>query len=103
MVAVAGGSDIRCAPYATFGSQALAGHVVAALEGRRACLVANHGMVVFADDLSRALQLAIEVESLAETYWRALLVGEPLLLDEDEMARVVAKFATYGQAGPRAG
>ncbi|HET9341010.1 MAG TPA: class II aldolase/adducin family protein [Casimicrobiaceae bacterium] len=101
MVAVAGGSDIRCAPYATFGSQALAGHVVAALQDRRACLIANHGMVVFADDLSSALQLAIEVESLAETYWRALLVGEPVLLDEGEMARVVAKFATYGQARPR--
>jgi len=96
MVAVAGGRDIRCAPYATFGSQALADGVLAALDGRRACLMANHGMVAFAGDLDRALQLAIEVESLAETYWRALQIGEPRVLDDDEMARVVAKFARYG-------
>ena len=98
MVAVAGGRDIRCAPYATFGSQALADGVLAALEGRRACLMANHGMVAFAGDLERALQLAIEVESLAEAYWRVLQIGEPVLLDDDEMARVVAKFERYGAA-----
>jgi len=97
MVAVAGGRDIRCAPYATFGSPALADNVVAALEGRRACLIANHGMIAFAGDLERALRLAIEVESLAEVYWRAMQIGEPALLDDAEMERVVAKFATYGQ------
>jgi len=97
MVALAGGRDIRCAPYATFGSQALADGVLAALDGRRACLMANHGMVAFAGDLEHALQLAIEVESLAEMYWRALQIGEPALLEDDEMARVAAKFATYGQ------
>lgn len=102
MVAVAGGRDIRCAPYATFGSQALADGVVAALDGRRACLIANHGMIVFAADLERALQLAIEVESLAEIYWRALQIGEPVLLDDDEMDRVIARFATYGQPQPSA-
>jgi len=96
MVAVAGGRDIRCSPYATFGAQALADGLLAALDGRRACLMANHGMVAFAGDLDRALQLAIEVESLAETYWRALQIGEPVELDDDEMARVVAKFARYG-------
>lgn len=97
MVAVAGGRDIRCAPYATFGSQALADAAVAALEGRRACLLANHGMIAIGADLDRALGLAIEVESLAETYWRAMQIGEPVLLDDDEMDRVLAKFATYGQ------
>jgi L-fuculose-phosphate aldolase len=97
MVAVAGGRDIRCAPYATFGSQALADAVVVALDGRRACFIANHGMLAFGDGLERALRLAIEVESLAEIYWRALQIGEPALLGDDEMARVVAKFATYGQ------
>lgn len=102
MVAVAGGSDIRCAPYATFGSQQLADAAVDALEGRRACLLANHGMIVLAGDLDRALQLAIEVEALAETYWRALQVGEPTLLDAAEMARVVRKFESYGQPSPRA-
>jgi L-fuculose-phosphate aldolase len=58
--------------------------------------MANHGMVAFAGDLDRALQLAIEVESLAEAYWRALQIGAPVMLDDDEMARVVAKFARYG-------
>ena len=97
MVAVAGGRDIRCAPYATFGSQALADAAVAALEGRRACLLANHGMIAIGADLDRALGLAIEVESLAEICWRAMQVGEPVPLPDDEMDRVVAKFATYGQ------
>lgn len=97
MVAVAGGRDIRCAPYATFGSQALADAAVAALAGRRACLLANHGMIAIGADPDRALGLAIEVESLAEIYWRALQVGEPVPLPDDEMDRVVAKFATYGQ------
>jgi L-fuculose-phosphate aldolase len=96
MVAVAGGRDIRCAAYATFGSQGLADGVLAALEGRRACLMANHGMIAFAGDLERSLQLAIEVESLAEMYWRALQIGEPVLLDDDEMDRVIGKFASYG-------
>lgn len=97
MVAVAGGRDIRCAPYATFGSQELADAAVAALAGRRACLLANHGMIAIGADLDRALGLAIEVESLAETYWRAMQIGEPVLLDDDEMDRVLARFATYGQ------
>lgn len=100
MVAVAGGRDIRCAPYATFGSQELADAAVAALAGRRACLLANHGMIAIGADLDRALGLAIEVESLAETYWRAMQIGEPVLLDDDEMDRVLAKFATYGQPLP---
>jgi len=97
MVAVAGGRDVRCAPYATFGSQELADAAVAALAERRACLLANHGMIAIGADLDRALGLAIEVESLAETYWRVLQVGEPVLLADDEMDRVLAKFATYGQ------
>lgn len=101
MVAVAGGRDIRCATYATFGTQALADAVLLALEGRRACLMAHHGMIAFANDLDAALQLAIEVESLAETYWRALQVGEPAILGDDEMARVVAKFSGYGKSRRR--
>ncbi len=97
MVAVAGGNDIRCAPYATFGTQELSDHAVAALAGRRACLLANHGMIAVGASLERALALAVEVETLAETYWRALQVGEPVLLPDAEMARVLEKFATYGQ------
>ena len=97
MVAVAGGDDIRCAPYATFGTQALSDHAVAALEGRRACLLANHGMIAIGASLAAALALAVEVETLAEMYWRAQQLGEPVLLSSAEMEVVVAKFRTYGQ------
>ncbi|MGE0744063.1 MAG: class II aldolase/adducin family protein [Rhodospirillales bacterium] len=97
MVAKAGGADIRCAPYATFGTQALSDHALAALEGRKACLLANHGMIAAGPDLRAALDLAMEVEALAEQYWRALQVGRPKLLPATEMRRVVAKFATYGR------
>jgi L-fuculose-phosphate aldolase len=97
MVAVAGGKDIRCAPYATFGTQELSDHAVAALAGRRACLLANHGMIAIGASLDSALALAIEVESLAEMYWRALQIGEPVPLPDAEMERVLEKFATYGQ------
>ena len=99
MVAVAGGADIRCAPYATFGTQALSDHAVAALAGRRACLLAHHGMIALGATLADALALAVEVESLAEMYWRALQIAEPARLPDDEMAVVIAKFATYGQPG----
>ena len=101
MVAVAGGRDIRCAPYATFGSPALAAHAVAAMADRRACLLANHGMIAAGRDLADALALAIEVEGLAEMYWRALQLGDPKLLSDSEMDIVVAKFRTYGQPESR--
>ena len=97
MVAVAGGKDIRCAPYATFGTQELSDHAVAALEGRGACLLANHGMIAVGSSLEQALALAVEVETLAETYWRALQIGEPVLLSDAEMDVVLEKFRTYGQ------
>ena len=96
MVAVAGGADIRCADYAIFGSQALSDHVLAALAGRRACLMANHGLVACGRSLELALALAIEVEGLCEQYWRASLMGEPVLLTEAEMAEALARFANYG-------
>lgn len=101
MVAVAGGSDIRCAPYATFGTQTLSDHALAALADRRACLLANHGMIALGATLEVALALAVEVETLAEMYWRALQIGEPILLSADEMASVLRKFATYGQPPER--
>jgi len=97
MIAVAGGADIRCAPYATFGTQALSDHALRALAGRKACLLANHGMIGVGAALADALALAVEVEALAEQYWRALQIGEPKLLSEAEMAVVLAKFASYGQ------
>jgi L-fuculose-phosphate aldolase len=96
MVAVAGGRDIRCAPYATFGTQALSDHVLHALEGRRACLMANHGVLCFEATLPRALDLALEIEHLARTYLACLAAGEPVLLDGAEMDRVLLRFADYG-------
>jgi L-fuculose-phosphate aldolase len=99
-VAFAGGNDIRCAPYRTFGTQALSDAAVAALEGRRACLLAHHGVIAFGADLDDALRLADKVEAMARLYWQALQVGEPALLDDDEMARIAERFRTYG---PRPG
>ncbi len=96
MVAAAGGNSIRCAPYATFGTQELSDHALAALEGRRACLLANHGMIACGETLDRAMALAVEVETLAAQYWRALQIGTPNLLDDAEMERVLEKFKTYG-------
>jgi L-fuculose-phosphate aldolase len=98
MVARAGGNDIRCAPYATFGTQALSDHVVAAMTGRHACLMSHHGMIAVGATLERALGLAVEVEQLAEMYWRALQVGPPTLLDDEEMARVARQFEGYGRS-----
>ncbi|MFI5208072.1 MAG: class II aldolase/adducin family protein [Gemmatimonadales bacterium] len=97
MIAMAGGADVRCAAYATFGTEELSRNVLAALEGRKACLLANHGIVTVGSDLARALRTAEEIERVAELYWRALSVGEAVLLDEDEMARVLARFGDYGQ------
>jgi Ribulose-5-phosphate 4-epimerase and related epimerases and aldolases len=96
MIAVAGGSDIRCAPYATFGTQALSEHAIRALDGRTACLLAHHGMIAVGASLESALALAVEVETLAETYWRALQVGEPRILDSQEMDDVLRGFRGYG-------
>lgn len=101
MVAAAGGADIRCAPYATFGSADLSRHAVAALQDRKACLLAHHGMIVGEASLDRALALAVEVETLARQYLAASVLGPPPLLSAAEMARVVAKFATYGKQSLR--
>jgi L-fuculose-phosphate aldolase len=97
MVAVAGGADIRCAPYATFGTQELSDHAVTALQGRKACLLANHGVIALGTTLAEALKLAGEVENLAGQYTAALQVGPPAILDDTEMKRVLALFAAYGK------
>jgi len=99
MVAVAGGKDIRCAPYATFGTQELSDNALVALSGRHACLLANHGMIAVDASLDNALALAIEVEALAEQYWRTLQIGSPNLLSDAEMNVVLEKFKSYGQEG----
>jgi L-fuculose-phosphate aldolase len=97
MIARFGGDTLRCAAYATFGSQALSDAALAAIAGRCACLLANHGMLVFGGDLDQALALGGELEALCEQYWRACAIGTPVLLDAAEMATVLDKFASYGQ------
>ena len=101
MVAMAGGRDIRCTPYATFGTEELAGHVIRALAGRRACLMGNHGLIALGADLPSALDLAVEVETLAQQYLAARTLGEPTLLSDGEMDRVLDKFRTYGANAQR--
>jgi L-fuculose-phosphate aldolase len=101
MVAVAGGEDIRCAPYASFGTEKLSALALEALLGRAACLLANHGMLVIAGDLKGALDLAIEVETLASQYLQALQVGEPVLLTGAEMSEVLERFKTYRRPASR--
>jgi L-fuculose-phosphate aldolase len=100
MIALAGGADIRCAAYATFGSQELADNAVAAIDGRKAVLLANHGVIALGASLDGAYQIAAEVENLAGQYLALLAAGlEPVILDDDEMARVAGKFAGYGKVG----
>jgi len=95
MVAVAGGLDIRCAPYATYGTQALSDYALEALQNRKACLLANHGLLCLDADLDRVLALAIEVEDLARVYSQTLQMGKPVLLSDAEMMKVIGKFKDY--------
>ena len=97
MIAVVGGDTIRCAPYALFGTQALSDTALIALQDRKACLLAHHGMLALGKDLSQALALAVEVENLCEQYWRLLQLGEPALLSASQMQEVQAQFKGYGQ------
>lgn len=96
MVAAAGGDNIRCAEYATFGSQELSDNALKALEGRRACLLANHGVIVLGSGLEKTLSVLVEVETIAAQYWRTLAIGAPAILDADEMNRIHELFKTYG-------
>ncbi|MDX8458881.1 L-fuculose-phosphate aldolase [Mesorhizobium humile] len=96
MVAVAGGSDIRCAPYATFGTAELSAHAVEALRDRKACLLAQHGMIAVGSSLAQAMWLAVEVETLARQYHGALQIGEPPILSDEEIENVIKRMASYG-------
>ncbi|MDX8502134.1 L-fuculose-phosphate aldolase [Mesorhizobium sp. VK4C] len=96
MVAVAGGSDIRCAPYATFGTAELSAHAVEALRDRKACLLAQHGMIAVGSSLAQAMWLAVEVETLARQYHGALQIGEPPVLTDEEIENVIKRMASYG-------
>jgi len=97
MIARFGGDTIRCSDYAIFGSQALSTAALAALESRKGCLLANHGLLVAGRDLAEAFALAVELEELCEQYWRACQLGEPVLLSAVDMADVLEKFKGYGQ------
>jgi L-fuculose-phosphate aldolase len=101
MVALAGGHDIRCAPYATYGTPELSANALAALQDRRACLLANHGLIAVGPSLPAALALAHEVEGLAQQYLLALASGQPRILPDDEMARVLLAFQGYGANAQR--
>jgi L-fuculose-phosphate aldolase len=96
MIAAFGGTDIRCADYATFGTEALSRAVLAAMQGRNACLMANHGMIAAGPDLDQAMWLAVELETLARQYFNTLLIGGPVLLGEAEIADAAKSFANYG-------
>jgi L-fuculose-phosphate aldolase len=98
MVAVAGGTDIPLVPYATFGTEELAGHVARGLTDRKACLMAHHGQVAMGPTLAAALELAHEVEVLAEQYLKVLTLGPVACLSDAEMAVVLEKFKSYGRA-----
>jgi L-fuculose-phosphate aldolase len=101
MVARFGGDNVRCAGYATYGTQELSDAVLLALRDRTGCLLANHGILVCGSDLDQALGSGVELEELCGQYWRACQLGEPVLLSAAEMALVLARFAGYGQpAGP---
>ncbi|RBP17678.1 L-fuculose-phosphate aldolase [Roseiarcus fermentans] len=97
MICAAGGDTIRCAPYATFGTQALSDNALAALQDRSACLLAHHGMIAVGGSLKSAMWLAVEVETLARQYLNCLQLGrEPPLLTSEEVANVAARIADYG-------
>jgi len=98
MIACAGGDTIRLAPYATFGTQELSEHAVAALEGRSACLLEHHGMIAVGPSLAKAMWLAVEVETLARQYYGCLQIGKPRLLPKEEIENVRARMAGYGHA-----
>jgi L-fuculose-phosphate aldolase len=100
MTGVAGGTDIRCSPYATFGTQQLSDNALEALEGRLACLLGQHGQISLGKNLEHALWLAIEVETLSRLYVQALTIGDPPILSDEEMGRVIQQMRqmSYGQA-----
>lgn len=96
LVGLFGGNNLRCADYATFGTPELSANLLRALTGRRAALLANHGLVVLGTDLQQALALTLEAETLATLYCRTLGAGEPIILSDAEMAKVVEKFRDFG-------
>ncbi|MBK9160633.1 MAG: class II aldolase/adducin family protein [Nitrosomonadales bacterium] len=97
MIALAGGDTIRCADYATFGTQALSDNALIAMKDRKACLLANHGMIAAGKNLAEAFKIAVEVENLCELYLRASQLGHPYLLTAEQFRQAQEKFADYGK------
>tara|TARA_B100001029_G_scaffold142492_1_gene122107 strand:- start:9 stop:641 length:633 start_codon:yes stop_codon:yes gene_type:complete len=95
MVALAGGNNIKCAKYATFGTRNLSKNILKALNGRKACLIANHGQIAFEDNLSKAFELAEEVENISLQYITSLKLGKPKILSLKEMKKVLSKAKNY--------
>ena len=96
MVAAFGGQDVRCGPYATFGTADLADLALEALQDRYACLLANHGMIVAGSSIPRAMWLAVELETIARQYCLSLQTGTPVILSDAEIAEAARSFSTYG-------
>ncbi len=95
MIALAGGEDIKCADYATFGTEELSKNVIKALEDRSACLMSNHGQVAFGKNLEQAFELAQEIENICHQYTIALKLGKPKILSFEEMKKVLEKAKNY--------
>ena len=95
MVALAGGNDLKCAKYATFGTQELSDNIINALKNRKACLMSNHGQVAFGDNLEQAFELAQEVENICHQYINAIKIGEPKILSSNEMDTILEKVKNY--------
>ena len=95
MVAVAGGEDLKCTKYATFGTKQLSNNIIKVLKNRSACLIANHGQVAFGDNLEKAFELAQEIENICHQYINALRIGIPKILSKKEMKIVLEKFKNY--------
>jgi len=94
-VAIVGGKDIKCAKYATYGTRELSKNILKALRQRNACLIGNHGQIAFSENLSKAFELAEEVENLSNQYIKALKIGKPKILSSKEMSKVLSKAKNY--------
>ena len=96
MIAAFGGSTVRCAQYATFGTEELSRNALAALDGRQGCLLANHGIITIGNSLEKAMWRAVELETLARQYQFASLMGEPVILSDEQIDDAKRRFANYG-------
>jgi L-fuculose-phosphate aldolase len=96
MIAAFGGTDIRCAGYARYGTKELSELALAALKQRNGCLLANHGMIAVGANLEKAMWLAVELETIARQYYLSLVLGSPVILNDADIAETAKGFASYG-------